>query len=78
MRIVGNFEPFNYNYYTRLKKMIVDFNLTDYVSLETDVSFETLNSLMKESKVYFHPNLGNTLEYPYLGHECRPHSCCIR
>ncbi len=38
--------------------MIVDFNLTDYVSLETDVSFETLNSLMKESKVYFHPRLG--------------------
>jgi glycosyltransferase involved in cell wall biosynthesis len=58
MRIVGNFESYYYDYYVRLKKMIVDFNLTDYVFLEIDTTFDTLVLLMKESKVYFHPRFG--------------------
>jgi hypothetical protein len=35
--------------------MITDYNLSDHVSLQTNVSFSNLIHLMQLSKVYFHP-----------------------
>jgi glycosyltransferase involved in cell wall biosynthesis len=56
--IVGSLEHRYNDYYIRLKKMILDFNLTDYVTLEINASLKTLLSLIKKSKVYFHPRSG--------------------
>ncbi len=58
LRIVGNLEHFYNEYYIKLKKMIVDLDLTDFVILEINASLETLISIVKESKVYFHPRSG--------------------
>ena len=58
MKIVGSLDPYYYNYYSHLKKMIVDFNLVDYVTLEIDISLDKLLSVMSKSKVYFHPRPG--------------------
>jgi glycosyltransferase involved in cell wall biosynthesis len=38
--------------------MIKDFDLEDYVTLETNVCLNNLLSIMRESKVYFHPMVG--------------------
>ena len=35
--------------------MVQDYNLTDYVTFEINVSFSKLIALMQESKIYFHP-----------------------
>ena len=56
MIIVGSLDFYYYDYYCHLKKMIENFNLLDFVSLETNVSFDKLLTNMKKSKVYFHPN----------------------
>jgi glycosyltransferase involved in cell wall biosynthesis len=55
MRIVGSLEPYYYDYYLHIKKMIIDLNLTDYVNLEVDVSLSELVSLMRKTSIYFHP-----------------------
>jgi glycosyltransferase involved in cell wall biosynthesis len=55
MKIVGSLDYYYYDYYSHLKKMIVDFNLVDYVTLEIDISLDKLLSVMSKSKVYFHP-----------------------
>lgn len=41
----------------RERDMITDYNLSDYVSLQTNVSFSKLIHLMQLSKVYFHPRI---------------------
>ena len=55
MKIVGNLPPSRYGYYSYLKQMVQDYNLTDYVTFEINVSFSKLIALMQESKIYFHP-----------------------
>jgi alpha-1,2-mannosyltransferase len=55
MRIIGSLEPFYYGYYTQIKNMIDDLNLGDFITLETNVNLNKMLSLMKKSKVYFHP-----------------------
>jgi hypothetical protein len=53
MKIVGSLDYY-YDYYSHHKKMIVDFNLIDYVTLEIDISIDKLLSVMSKSKVYLH------------------------
>jgi glycosyltransferase involved in cell wall biosynthesis len=38
--------------------MVRDFDLEDYVTLETNVCLNNLLSIMREAKVYFHPMVG--------------------
>jgi glycosyltransferase involved in cell wall biosynthesis len=58
MKVVGSLDYYYDDYYSHLKKMIVDFNLVDYVTLEIDISLDKLLSVMSKSKVYFHPRPG--------------------
>jgi glycosyltransferase involved in cell wall biosynthesis len=57
MFIVGNLHPSDHYYYQELKNMIADYNLSDYVSLQTNISFSKLIELMQLAKVYFHPRI---------------------
>lgn len=59
MKIIGNMD-YNYDldYYLSLNQMIRDFDLKDYVTLETNVCLNNLLSIMREAKVYFHPMVG--------------------
>jgi glycosyltransferase involved in cell wall biosynthesis len=41
-----------------LRYLIDRYDLGDYVTIEANVSFSRLLDLMRESKVYFHPLLG--------------------
>jgi glycosyltransferase involved in cell wall biosynthesis len=58
MKIVGNIPPRRYGYYFYLKHLVDYYDLADYVTFEVNVSFSRLLNLMRESKVYFHPLLG--------------------
>jgi alpha-1,2-mannosyltransferase len=58
MIIVGNLESFYFEYSEHLKKMIKSLDLEDYIRLEIDASLEKLLSLLKISKVFFHPRSG--------------------
>ena len=58
MKIVGNIPPRRYGYYFYLKHLVDHYDLRDYVTFEVNVSFSRLLNLMRESKVYFHPLLG--------------------
>jgi glycosyltransferase involved in cell wall biosynthesis len=58
MKIVGNIPPRRYSYYFYLKHLVDHYDLRDYVTFEVNVSFSRLLNLMRESKVYFHPLLG--------------------
>jgi glycosyltransferase involved in cell wall biosynthesis len=59
MIIVGNIDYTNdLGYYLSLRKMVKDFDLEDYVIFQTNVSFESLLSIMKKTKIYFHPMVG--------------------
>jgi glycosyltransferase involved in cell wall biosynthesis len=59
MIIVGNIDYENdLGYYLSLRKMVKDFDLEDYVMFQTNVSFESLLSTMKKTKIYFHPMVG--------------------
>ena len=55
MKIVGNLSPHMIGYYSYLRQMVQDQDLSDYVTFHVNVSFNKLLSLMNESKVYFHP-----------------------
>ena len=57
MTIVGNLHHYDHHYYQELKKMIADFDLSDYISLQTNLSFSKLIQLMQLAKVYFHPRI---------------------
>ena len=57
MFIAGNLHYYDEQYYQQLKKMIVDYDLSDYVSLQTNISFSKLIQLMRMAKVYFHPRI---------------------
>jgi glycosyltransferase involved in cell wall biosynthesis len=55
MRIVGSLEPYYNDYYTLIKKKIREFDLENFITLEINVNLDKMLSLMKKSKVYFHP-----------------------
>ena len=55
MKIVGNLSPHMIGYYSYLRQMVQDQDLSDYVTFHVNVSFNKLLSIMSKSKVYFHP-----------------------
>ncbi|MDQ3835545.1 MAG: glycosyltransferase, partial [Thermoproteota archaeon] len=57
MIIAGNLHYYDKQYYQELKKMIISYDLSDYVSLQTNVSFSKLIQLIRMAKVYFHPRI---------------------
>jgi alpha-1,2-mannosyltransferase len=57
MIIAGNLHDYDNRYYQQLKKMIADYGLSDFVSLQTNISFRKLVELMQLAKVYFHPRI---------------------
>jgi alpha-1,2-mannosyltransferase len=57
MVIAGNVHHYDEQYYQELKKMIADYDLSDYISLQTNISFSKLVQLMQLAKVYFHPRI---------------------
>ena len=58
MIIAGNIEPFYYDYFYKIKGMIKNLDLEDFISLKTNCKLEKLCSLLKKSKVFFHPRYG--------------------
>lgn len=57
MTIAGNLHYYDLQYYQQMKNMIADYDLSDYVSLQTNISFSRLIQLMQLAKVYFHPRI---------------------
>ena len=57
MTIAGNLHYYDHQYYQQMKNMIADYDLSDYVSLQTNLSFSKLIQLMQLAKVYFHPRI---------------------
>ncbi len=57
MIIAGNLHHYDSKYYQQLRKMIIDYGLSNYISLQTNISFSRLLQLMQLAKVYFHPRL---------------------
>jgi glycosyltransferase involved in cell wall biosynthesis len=55
--IAGNLHHYDMSYYEHIKKMILDYELSSYVSLQTNISFSKLVQLMQLAKVYFHPKI---------------------
>jgi glycosyltransferase involved in cell wall biosynthesis len=43
------------DYYRKIMDMVMAFELSDYVTIEINVGLARLESLMRNSKVYFHP-----------------------
>jgi glycosyltransferase involved in cell wall biosynthesis len=57
MIIAGNLHLYDHQYYQQLKNMIADYDMPDYISLQTNISFNKLLQLMQLAKVYFHPRI---------------------
>ena len=58
MKIVGNLYNYFFDYYSELKQMVLDLGLTDYITFEINASLDKLLSIIRESRVYFHPMMG--------------------
>jgi glycosyltransferase involved in cell wall biosynthesis len=58
MKIVGNLYYYFFDYYSELKQMVQDLGLTDYITFEINASLDKLLSIIRESRVYFHPMTG--------------------
>jgi glycosyltransferase involved in cell wall biosynthesis len=58
MKIVGNLYYYYFDYYSELKQMVLGLGLTDYITFEINASLDKLLSIMRESRVYFHPMVG--------------------
>jgi glycosyltransferase involved in cell wall biosynthesis len=58
MKIVGNLYHYFLDYYSELRQMVLDLGLTDYVTFEINASFDRLLSIIRKSRVYFHPMVG--------------------
>jgi alpha-1,2-mannosyltransferase len=58
MKIVGNLYHYFLDYYSELRQMVLDFGLTDNVTFEVNASFDRLLSIIRKSRVYFHPMVG--------------------
>jgi glycosyltransferase involved in cell wall biosynthesis len=59
MKIVGNLYDYFFDYYSALKHMVLDLGLTDYITFEINASLDKLLSIIRESRVYFHPMVGD-------------------
>jgi glycosyltransferase involved in cell wall biosynthesis len=58
MKIIGNLYHYYFDYYSELKRMVLNLGLTDYITFEINASLNKLLSSMRESRVYFHPMVG--------------------
>jgi glycosyltransferase involved in cell wall biosynthesis len=58
MKIVGSLYYYNIEYYTHLIQLVKDLHLDNYVTFKINASLDKLLSIMRESKVYFHPTIG--------------------
>jgi glycosyltransferase involved in cell wall biosynthesis len=59
MRIVGSMHyTLDLDYYLFLYEMVRNLGLEDYVTIETNISFNDLLSAMGKAKAYFHPMVG--------------------
>ena len=58
MKIVGNLYQYFFDYYSGLQQMVLQLDLTDYISFEINVSLDKLLSIMRDSSIYFHPMVG--------------------
>ena len=58
MKIVGNLYYYFFDYYSELKQMILDLGLTDYVTFEINARLDKLISIIRDSRIYFHPMVG--------------------
>jgi len=58
MKIVGNLYYYFFDYYSKLKQMVIDLGLTDYVAFEINARLDKLISIIRESRIYFHPMVG--------------------
>ena len=58
MKIVGNLYYYFFDYYSELKQMILDLGLTDYITFEINATLDKLISIIRESRIYFHPMVG--------------------
>jgi glycosyltransferase involved in cell wall biosynthesis len=58
MKIVGNLYYYYFDYYSEIKQMVLGLGLTDYVTFEINASLDKLLSIIRESRVYFHPMVG--------------------
>ena len=58
MKIVGNLYYYFFDYYSELKQMVLDLGLTDYVTFEINARLDKLISIIRESRIYFHPMVG--------------------
>jgi glycosyltransferase involved in cell wall biosynthesis len=58
MKIVGNLYYYFFDYYSELKQMVLDLGLTNYITFEINASLDKLLSCIRESRVYFHPMVG--------------------
>jgi glycosyltransferase involved in cell wall biosynthesis len=59
MKIVGNLYQYFFEYYSELKQMVIDLRLDDYIRFEINASLDTLIRIIRESRVYFHPMIGD-------------------
>jgi glycosyltransferase involved in cell wall biosynthesis len=59
MKIVGNLYHYFFEYYSELKQMVIDLRLDDYIQFEINASLDTLIRIIRESRVYFHPMIGD-------------------
>ena len=59
MKIVGNLYDYYFDYYSELKHMVLDLGLTDYITFEINASLAKLLYIIGESRVYFHPMVGD-------------------
>jgi len=55
--IAGNLHHYDRHYYLELKKKIADYGLSEYICLQTNISFGKVIQLMRTAKVYFHPRI---------------------
>jgi glycosyltransferase involved in cell wall biosynthesis len=58
MKIVGNLYYYFFDYYSEIKQVVLSLGLTDYITFEINASLDKLLSIMRKSRVYFHPMVG--------------------
>jgi glycosyltransferase involved in cell wall biosynthesis len=58
MIIAGSLDPYYSDYYSKLHKMVTDYNLESFVEFEINASLDGLLTLMRKSKAFFHPLSG--------------------
>lgn len=58
MMMVGGLMPEDRNYYDRIVSMIKNCGLSDYVTIQANITSDTLKSILRRGKVYFHPMSG--------------------